>query len=243
MLTTEARLIYKLLIRDVNGNKQPLSSSNTTVSGSKVTVHSPSDMNVADQLFFRPIGFELPEGQYTVRVRSADYSQKTNYDVGYPNCAEIQFRCSGNVVNPIVLPQVNQIAFEATAYKGLSGTLKKFNYIAEALIPIWNGTDWNTKAKTSNPAAIIRYLLTDSSVNPRAESINHIDNDSLVEYYEWCEESGYKADGVVSEACKIGEIVNAILQNSQSSGRKQFNKEELEDEYEIQKNKREKGKR
>lgn len=206
-----------LYIRDVNGNKQPLSSSNTTVSGNKVTVHSPSDMNVADQLFFRPIGFELPTGQYTVRVRSADYSQKTNYDIGYPNCAEIQFRCSGNVVNPIVLPQVNQIAFEATAYKGLSGTLKKFNYIAEAIIPVWNGTDWNTKAKTSNPAAIIRYLLTDSSVNPRAESIDHIDNDSLVEYYEWCEQSGYKADGVVSEACKIGEIINAILQNSQTA--------------------------
>lgn len=206
-----------LYIRDVNGNKQPLSSSNTTVAGSKVTVYSPSDMNVADQLFFRPIGFELPEGQYTVRVRSADFADKTNYDVGYPNCAEIQFRCSGNVVNPIVLPQVNQIAFEATAYKGLSGTLKKFNYIAEAIIPIWNGTDWNTKAKTSNPAAIIRYLLTDSSVNPRAERIDHIDNDSLVEYYEWCETSGYKADGVVSEACKIGEIINAILQNSQTA--------------------------
>lgn len=206
-----------LYIRDVNGNKQPLSSSNTTVSGSKVTVHSPNDMNVADQLFFRPIGFELPEGQYTVRVRSADFADKTNYDIGYPNCAEIQFRCSGNVVNPIVLSKVNQIAFEATAYKGLSGTLKKFNYIAEALIPIWNGADWSTRAKTSNPAAIIRYLLTDSSVNPRAESINHIDNDSLVEYYEWCEQSGYKADGVVSEACKIGEIINAILQNSQTA--------------------------
>lgn len=211
---SNANAIY---IRDVNGNKQPLSSSNTTVTGAKVTVHSPNDMNVADQLFFRPIGFELPEGQYTVRVRSADYAQKTNYDVGYPSCSEIQFRCTGNIVNPIVLPQVNQIAFEATAYKGLSGTLKKFNYIAEALIPIWNGTNWNTKAKTSNPAAIIRYLLTDDSVNPRAEKLEHIDNDSLVEYYNWCEASGYKADGVVSEACKIGEIINQILLNSQTA--------------------------
>ncbi len=204
-----------LYIRDVNGVKQPLSSSSTTVSGAKVTVHSPSDLNVADQLFFRPIGFELNEGQYTVRVRSADYAQKTNYDIGYPNCAEIQFRCSGDVVNPIVLPQVNQIAFEATAYKGLSGTLKKFNYIAEALIPVWNGADWNTTAKTSNPAAIVRYLLTNDSVNPRAESLDHIDNDSLVEYYNWCEQAGYKADGIVSEACKIGEIINSILQNTQ----------------------------
>lgn len=206
-----------MYIRDVNGVKRALSTSTTTVDGAKVTFNSPNDLNVADQLFFRPIGFRVPTGKYTVRVRSADFSDKTNYDIGYPNCAEIQFRCSGNVVNPIVLPQVNQIAFEATAYKGLSGTLKKFNYIAEAIIPVWNGTDWNTKAKSSNPAAIIRYLLTDSSVNPRAESIGHIDNDSLIEYYEWCEQSGYKADGVVSEACKIGEIINAILQNSQTA--------------------------
>lgn len=206
-----------LYIRDVSGVKQPLSSSTTTVDGAKVTVHSPDDLNVSDQLFFRPIGFELPTGQYTVRVRSADFSQKTNYDVGYPNCSEVQFRCTGDVVNPIVLPQVNQIAFEATAYKGLSGTLKKFNYIAEAIIPIWNGTNWNTRANTSNPAAVIRYLLTDDSVNPRAESVNHIDNDSLVEYYNWCEQSGYKADGVIAEACKIGEVINAILQNSQTA--------------------------
>lgn len=205
----------ELYIRDINGNKKPLSSSNTTVSGNKVTVYSPDNLNVADQLFFRPIGFRLPAGKYSVRVRSGDFAEKSNYDVGYPNCAEIQFRCTGDVVNPIVLPKVNQIAFEATAYKGLSGTLKKFNYIAEAIIPVWNGTDWSSRRKSSNPAAIIRYLLTDSSVNPRAESLDHIDNDTLVEYYEWCEQEGYKADGIVSEACKIGEIINQILQNSQ----------------------------
>lgn len=206
-----------LYIRDIDGNKQPLSSSNTTVSSSKVTVSSPDDLNVADQLFFRTIGIEVPEGQYNVRIRSAEYNDKTNYDVGYPTCSEVQFRCTGDIINPLVLPQVNQIAFEVTAYKGLSGTLKKFNYMAEAAIPIWDGEDWNTIAYTSNPAAIIRFLLTDESVNPRAEKLSHIDNDSLVEYYNWCEDSGYKADGIVSEACKIGEIINTILQNSQAA--------------------------
>lgn len=207
----------EIYLRDINGVKQPLSSSTTTVEGANITVHSPEDLNFADQLFFRPIGFSLPEGKYSVRVRTGDFTTKTNYDVGSPACSEIQFRCNGNVINPIILPNVNQIAFEATAYKGLSGTLKKFNYIAQAQIPVWNGTDWNTTNKSSNPAAIIRYLLTDERVNPRAEKLSHIDNDSLVEYYEWCEQSGYKADGIVAEACKIGEIINAILQNSQAA--------------------------
>lgn len=206
-----------LYIRDIEGVKQPLSSSTTVVSGSTVTVKSTKDLNVADQLFFRPIGFSLPKGKYTVRVRSADFKEKSNYSVGYPNVSEIQFRCDGNVINQEILPNVNQIRFIATAYKGLSGTLQKFNYIAKAKIPVWNGADWNTSAYSSNPAAVIRYLLTDKNVNPRAESISHIDNDSLVEYYQWCEESGYKTDAVIGEACKIGEIIDSILKNTQSA--------------------------
>lgn len=211
---SSANSIY---IRDVDNEKNPVSSSTTTVSGSTVTMTSPANLNVADQLFFRPIGFTVPAGKYTVRVRSADFSEKSNYSVGYPNCAEVQFRVTGNVINYDILPDVNQVRFIATAYKGLSGTLQKFNYVAQAKIPIWNGTDWDTTDYTSNPAAIVRYLLTDESVNPRAEKLDHIDNDSLVEYYEWCEESGYKADGIIAEAVKIGEIVNEILKNSQAA--------------------------
>ena len=206
----------KLYIRDINGDKQPLSSSNTTVDGANVTMHSPSDMNVADQLFYRPIGFTLPSaGKYTVRVRSADYADKTNFDIGYPRCAEIQFYVNGAILDTSILPSVNQIAFEATAYKGLSGTLKKFNYIAEARIPVWNGTDWNTISESENPAAIVRYLLTDSLANPRPISPDLIDNDSLVELYNWCEQEGYKADGIISEATKTLDVINEILKNCQ----------------------------
>lgn len=208
----------QLYIRDINGAKQPLSSSNTTVSGANATMHSTSDMNVADQLFYRTIGFTLPTaGKYTVRVRSADYADKTNYDIGYPRCAEIQFYVNGDVLDESILPSVNQIAFEATAYKGLSGTIKKFNYIGEARIPVWNGTDWNTVSESENPAAIIRYLLTDSLANPRPISPDLIDNDSLVMLYNWCEQEGYKADGIVSEATKTMDVINEILKNCQGA--------------------------
>lgn len=207
-----------LYIRDINGDKQPLSSSNTKVSGANVTVYSPADMNVADQLFYRPIGFRLSKaGKYTVRVRSADFADKTNFDIGLPYCAEIQFYVNGAILDNSILPQVNQIAFEATAYKGLSGTIQKFNYIAEARIPVWNGTDWNTIQVSENPAAIIRYLLTDSMVNPRPISPDLIDNDSLVMLYEWCEVQGYKADGIISEATKTMDVINEILKNCQGA--------------------------
>lgn len=208
----------QLYIRDINGVKQPLSSSTTTVNGANMTVKNPADMNVADQLFFRPIGFTLPSaGKYTVRVRSADYADKSNYDIGYPRCAEVQFYVNGDVLDKSILPSVNQIAFEATAYKGLSGTIKKFNYIGEARIPVWNGADWNTITESENPAAIIRYLLTDSLANPRPISPDLIDNDSLVMLYNWCEQEGYKADGIVSETTKTMDVINEILKNCQGA--------------------------
>lgn len=207
----------RIYIRDLDGSKKDLTTSTTTVSGNKVTVKSPANLSLADQLFFRPIGFELPSGKWVVRVRSADYSDKSNYDVGAPNCAEIQFRCEGNVLDYNILPKLNQISVEATAYKGLSGTLKKFNYIGEALLPIWNGSDWSETDKTTNPASVIRYLLTDYNANPRAESLEHIDNDSLVELYEWCEQEGYKASGIVSDTVKIGEVINDLLKNCQAA--------------------------
>ncbi len=210
---SEAQSLY---IRDLEGNKQPLSSSTTTIDGANVTMETPSNLNVADQLFFRPIGFVLPsKGKYTVRVRSADFADKSNYDIGYPYCAEIQFYMDGSILDTSILPKVNQIAFEATAYKGLSGTLKKFNYIAEARIPVWNGENWDTIAPSENPAAIIRYLLCDTLANPRPISPDLIDNNSLVKLYDWCEEQGYKAGGIVSEATKTFDVINEILSNCQ----------------------------
>lgn len=206
-----------LYIRDINGNKLPLSSSNTTVNGAKVTMYSPDDMNVADQLFYRVIGFTLPKGKYTIRVRSADFSVKTNYDVGSPSCSEIQYYVDGDVLNRDILSRVNQISFEAIAYKGLSGTLKKFNYIAEARIPIWNGENWNTIAKTENPASIVRYLLTNPDCSPRPVELDLIDNDSLVHYYNWCETQGYKASGIVSDEVKTMDVINEVLSNSQGA--------------------------
>lgn len=206
-----------IYVRGLDGAKNALSTSTTTVSGATVTMYSPTDINLADQLFFRPIGFTIPNGKYVVRVRSADYSDKTNYDIGYPYCAEVQFRVDDDVIDTNILPKVNQISVIATAYKGLSGTLKKFNYIGEAEIPVWDGTDWETIDKSTNPAAIIRYLLTDTSVNPRAISTNLIDNDTLVELYNWCEDEGYTASGIISDEIKISEVIGNILANCQST--------------------------
>jgi len=202
-----------IYIRDLDGVKQPLSGSTTSVSGSTVHLEAPDDVKQANELFYRTIGIELPQGQYTVRVRSADLLEKSSRDVGTVTMSEFNFHVDGDAVNSDILPSVNQIAVEAIAYKSLSGELKKYNYIGKLECPVWNGADWSTVAETRNPAAIVRYLLTDTKVNPRAEDVSFIDNDSLVDLYDFCETNNYYADGLITEATKVGAVIAKILDN------------------------------
>lgn len=72
-------------------------------------------------------------------------------------------------------------------------------------------------AITSNPAAVIRYVLLNDLVNSRAEDEEIIDNDSLVELYEYCEAENFKVTGVISQQYKIESFLDAILEACRST--------------------------
>lgn len=209
---------FNLYIRDIDGNKQPLGSTSTTVNGSEVTFSSPSDIETADELFYRTIGAEMPiNGKYTVRIRSADFAEKTNFDIGYPQVEFINYWYNENSVNSQIFPKVVQINLKATATTELSGTLQQYNFIGKSILNVWNGTDWNDVAITSNPASVIRYVLLNDLVNIRAEEEDIIDNDSLVELYEYCESEGFKVSGVISQQYKVESFLDAILDACRST--------------------------
>lgn len=206
-----------LKIRDLNGELQDLSTSSTTVVDSVMTVYSPDILARADELFFRGITLIVPADTYSIKVKSADLSEKTTADIGTPVCSEFNFYVDNDPIDKSFLPKVTQISIETTAYKGLSGTLKKYNYTVEVKIPVWDGQNWDTISTTSNPASIIRDILTNKEVNPRAESVDLLDNDSLVELFNWCESETYKAYTMITNQSKILDIIAQILVNCQSS--------------------------
>lgn len=208
---------FSMYVRDSNGNKNPLSSSSTTVVGSEVTMYSPDDIRQADELFFRNIGVELGNKRYTIRVRSADFDDKTNLDIGYPQVSEFNFWVNENTVEGLYFTELTQVNILAKASKRLSGVIKQYNFIAHSILPVWNGTDWNTEEETRNPASIIRALLLDSRFNNRPEKEENIDNESLVEYYEWCEQEGYFTDMVISEDIKISALLDRLTVNCQAT--------------------------
>ncbi len=160
----------------------------------------------------------MASDKYTVRIRSADFAEKDDKDIGYPTVGEFNFYIDDDVLDTTMLPNLVQYNLKATAYKGiLSGTLEQLNFVGEAKMPTWDGNDWDTTQFTRNPAAIIRFILTSDLVNPRAESIDVIDNDSLTELYDWCEAEDYLCDGLITDEVRVESIIEDLLNNCQAT--------------------------
>jgi hypothetical protein len=206
-----ADTVYTL---DINGLKQlvPNANSTTVVSDDIVTMQSPDNLNNSDNLFFRTIGFSLSAGQYEVQLENTS-GEKGDSDIGEVVIADFKFVIEGQAVNQNIVEKISQTRLEIQANKTLSGTVSQYNVIAEAKIPYWNGTGWINTKVSRNPAAIVRALLTSDIYNPRAESEDRLDNDSFVEFYNFCEEQGYQCDGVISDFRKILDIITTILDN------------------------------
>ena len=94
---------------------------------------------------------------------------------------------------PFIAPintQISRTAIRLKSSKEINGQLEGINAIVQSIAPIWNGTDWNTLAPTSNPASLFIYVLM-SPANPRkipaAEMATRLNLTALADWYTFCE--------------------------------------------------------
>jgi len=210
----------KLYLSDTGGGVYTNAATTTTYDSTtnQITFTSPDDTTTIDELFFRNIGIEVAKEQYTYNVSSNGFvGGKTSSDIGSIVLSDVFFGIDGEPVNNDILTKITQIKLTAQAYKNLSGTLQQYNFVANAKMPTWDGSDWDTIAETKNPASVIRYLLTDTNANPRADSVDLLDNDSFAEFYSYCATEGFVACGVISEESKVLAVIQTILENCQSA--------------------------
>ncbi|WGM45230.1 hypothetical protein KOAAANKH_00091 [Brevundimonas sp. NIBR10] len=99
----------------------------------------------------------LPLGRYEFELkRSAppDASEKRHDTVILTAIRAIAFR------KPIVDETLSVIEFRVKASAVNQGTLAPITCRIEPVCSVWNGSNWSTTAATSNPAALVRWLLT-----------------------------------------------------------------------------------
>lgn len=106
-----------------------------------------------------------------------------------------------------------------SAFRVSNRKVSSFSQIYESIVPIWNGTDWNTLAESRNPAALALDILRnpDNYVAPRKPG--KIDWESWQAYYEYCEAKGLTFDGLLSDGA-VEDHVRAILNAGDASLRR-----------------------
>jgi hypothetical protein len=147
------------------GNKYPLTVRFTidySVAGTNVwTSVGPVDLTEKTKdPVRRTYGYNVPKGKYDVRVKAADPGAHDVEDWNVLNDTTWVALRTIERRDPIVDTTLGVVFMRIKATDDLNGNLPVVTGEVEPIIPIWNGADWNTEARSSNGAALIRWLLT-----------------------------------------------------------------------------------
>ena len=177
-------------------------------------VHSITD-NTGQPLRVSSKFTNLPKSFYDVRMFRDPAEQALSVTNIVDRCDWTALRAYDTTGPAINLPNVAKSAYRIRANDQLNGVIDQLNAKVSTLVPTWNGSAWTTtKSKSSNPAAIYRYILTGPS-NLKAVDPSKIDDDALGAWYTFCEANGYTYNSPVVAARSI----RSLLQDVASAGR------------------------
>ena len=91
--------------------------------------------------------------------------------------------------------------------------LKKINVVTQGIARTWNGTKWSEeKTETRNPAAWALEIETSDSHPASRYKDSELDLESFGEFYDYCEDKGFKFDWVIAQNTKKDATLNHIME-------------------------------
>lgn len=157
-----------------------------------------------------------PSGEWEVIVYRTAPASTSSTSVN--KCYWATLRCD-TVQRPVIKKELDKmcvVALRIRANEQTSGILDKISCVAQSVFPVWDGTDWNTSAPTSNPASCYLGALRSKFLTKKVED-DRIDWDALQNFYEWCDTNNYECNGVISNGEQVFNILNKILQTSRAN--------------------------
>lgn len=162
----------------------------------------------------------LAEGQYDVRVRrtTADTADTQTRDETWWT----SLRSIGSD-SPVNFPGLCLTAMSIRATDQLNGAVDQYSGVPSQWIQTWNGSDWNTVAKSSNPAALFRFVAMNSSefsfigANAAPLSEARVDLETIQEWYIYCNTQGFEYNGVIDYSATVREILSEIAAAGRAS--------------------------
>lgn len=181
-----------------------------TVKGGSVNVPSSGKATiraaVQKQVVRNYIQSGLPLKSYDVRIRRTTADTNDSYIIDECQWATMRAIIDKPAFETPVPICVSELRIRAS--EQLSGYVSDFSGLCWSKIPDWtpqttkkvNGKTvtvpghWNTWRTTSNPASILRYLLTSKHSLIKPFPASRLDNDAIVKLWNWCRKNDYRFD-------------------------------------------------
>jgi sulfur carrier protein ThiS len=112
---------------------------------------------------------------------------------------------------------IAKTAIKIQASEQLNGSLEGISAIVQTWCKVWTGYDW-VDAATSNPAALMRYVL-EHPANPRrvTDPESQINLTQLQHFYNYCQTKGFEYNNVLSNQRSVLEVIRDICAAGRAS--------------------------
>lgn len=154
----------------------------------------------------------LPRAIYDIRIKRLTPDTDSQYIMDEATWGTVRAILNEPAFNTPIPVCVSELRIQAS--EQLSGYVDDFNAICHSKVPDWDGNQWTVRT-TSNPASLIRYLLTSRHGLNTPYTTAKIDDTALVAFHQWCVEQGHEFNFV----CDTEEVVWNRLVQVASPGR------------------------
>lgn len=154
----------------------------------------------------------LPRAIYEIRIKRLTPDTDSQYIMDEATWGTVRAILNEPAFNTPIPVCVSELRIQAS--EQLSGYVDDFNAICHSKVPDWDGNQWTVRT-TSNPASLIRYLLTSRHGLNTPYTTAKIDDTALVAFHQWCVEQGHEFNFV----CDTEEVVWNRLVQVASPGR------------------------
>ena len=125
---------------------------------------------------------------------------------------------TADVIEPDKRDKCCRIGVRIAANNNTSGLLDAISVIETACARTWDGSAWSeTKTPTRNLAAWALEILTSPHHAPSQYDDTELDLDTFGAWYDYCDDMGFTADGVITANTKKKNVLDTLCKNSNAA--------------------------
>lgn len=111
-----------------------------------------------------------------------------------------------------------RMGIRVIANDNTDGMTDQFSVVVNGVAQTWNGSSWTSaRTGTRNLAAWVREIMISDKHGPSMYDAAELDADTFGAWYEYCEQQGFNADGVICKPTRKRDTLNTLCANGNAA--------------------------